>query len=239
MLKKIFVLVLLLHAPYVHSKLIKATQAVWPPYIFEQQNSGLAVEIVTEAYLSQNYHLKLEVKPWLRSLKEVRNKQQDILVSIWWSDDRTELLDYSVPYLMVQLKFIVLKENAFEYEDFSSLSGMKVGIIQDYGYGEEFNASSNFTRVVAEDLSTNIKKLKAKRVHAIIADERAAIHTIRQLELNQDDFYFVHKSLMIKPVHLAIAKDHPDKQKLMVKFMIGLHQLKQSGRYDQLLEKYR
>lgn len=217
---------------------VNATQAVWPPYVFNSVNSGLAIEIVKEAYATQGYDLTMEIKPWLRSLKEVRNKQKDVLVSIWWSDDRTEKLDFSVPYLLVQLKFVVLKENAFEYDDFSSLSGMKVGVIEDYGYGEAFNQSDAFTRVVAEDLETNIRKLRAKRIDAIIADERATLHTMKQLGFNTEDFYFVDKSLMIKPVHLAVAKDHPEKQKLMVKFMIGLHVLKKSGRYDALLEKY-
>ncbi|RTZ15622.1 transporter substrate-binding domain-containing protein [Vibrio aquaticus] len=221
------------------AKNVDATQAVWPPYVFDSVNSGLAIEIVQEAYATQGYDLTMEIKPWLRSLKEVRNKQKDVLVSIWWSDDRTEKLDFSVPYLLVQLKFVVLKENAFEYKDFTSLSGMKVGVIEDYGYGEAFNQSDAFTRIVAEDLETNVRKLRAKRIDAIIADERATLHTMKQLGLDIQDFYFVDKSLMIKPVHLAVAKDHPDKQKLMVKFMIGLHTLKQNGRYDALLEKYR
>jgi len=218
---------------------VNATQAVWPPYVFSTVNSGLATEIVTEAYATQGYQVEMEIKPWLRSLKEVRNQQKDLLISIWWSDDRTDKLDLSVPYLLVQLKFVVLKENSFEYQNFDSLQGMKVGIIEDYGYGDEFNQSTAFKRVAADDLETNIRKLRARRIDALIADERATLHTIRKLGFEPDDFYFVHKSLMIKPVHLAIAKDHPNKQKLLVKFMIGLHELKQSGRYDQLLDKYK
>ncbi|MEH0689560.1 transporter substrate-binding domain-containing protein [Vibrio cholerae] len=232
-------LLLLSTALWASPPVIRATQAQWPPYVFERVNSGLAIEIVQEAFATQGYDIDLEILPWLRSLKEVRNSKKDMLVSLWWSDDRTEELEFSVPYLMVHLKFIVLKENAFEYRDFTSLEGMTVGIIEDYGYGEHFNESTYFTRVVASDLATNLRKLRAKRVDAIIADERAAIHTMKEIGLDSDHFYFVDKSLMIKPVHLAIAKDHPEKNTLMVRFMIGLHQLKQSGRYDELIMKYR
>ncbi|MGF1696155.1 transporter substrate-binding domain-containing protein [Vibrio kyushuensis] len=220
-------------------RVIHATQATWPPYVFDNRNSGLAVDIVQAAYSAQNYHVELEVKPWLRALKEVNKKQKDVLIALWWSDSRTGLLAYSVPYLMVHLKFIVLKENAFNYSDFSSLTGMKIGVIEDHGYGSKFNQSTYFDRLVEPDLETNIRKLKAKRIDAILADERAFNYTIRKLGLKNNDFHFVHRSLMIKPIHLAISENHPNKDKLLVQFMIGLHTIKENGMYDRLLEKYR
>lgn len=222
-----------------NNTLIQATQATWPPYVFANENSGLAVEIVKAAYRTQGYQLEFETKPWLRALKEVKNQQKDAMVSIWWSDSRTDSLHFSVPYLTVHLKFIVLKENRFDYQNYESLKGMTVGVIEDYGYGEAFNSSAYFTREVGSDLATNIRKLKAKRVDAIIADERATMHTIRKLGIDPDLFYFVDRSLMIKPVYLAVSKNHPNKQKLLVKFMIGLHQIKQSGEYDRLIEQYK
>ncbi|MGF1753750.1 transporter substrate-binding domain-containing protein [Vibrio makurazakiensis] len=222
-----------------NDKLIHATQATWPPYVFGNANSGLAIDIVSAAYRSQGYSLELEIKPWLRSLKEVKHLQKDAMVSVWWSNNRTDSLAFSVPYLMVHLKFIVLRDNKFEYRDFESLKGMTVGVIEEYGYGKDFNNSKYFSREVGSDLATNIRKLRAKRIDAIIADERAAIHTIHKLGLDPDLFYFVDRSLMIKPVYLAVAKDHPNKHTLLVQFMIGLHHIKKSGEYDQLLEQYK
>ncbi|MCK6262879.1 transporter substrate-binding domain-containing protein [Vibrio sp. ZSDE26] len=220
------------------NKVIFATQAIWPPYVFNNPNSGLAVDIVKAAYESQGYHLDLQVKPWLRALKEVNTKHKDALISIWWADSRTENLAFSVPYLLVQLKFIVLKENKFHYSGLSSLNGMKVGVIEDHGYDTEFTQSTDFRRIAEPNLETNIRKLKAKRVDTILADERAARYTIKTLGLDIDDFHFVDLSLIIKPIHLAISKQHPDKDRLLVTFMIGLHTIKQNGIYDSLLEKY-
>jgi len=221
-----------------HANNLSATQGSWPPYVFTDGQSGLSFDIVKAAFQSQGYDIDLTVKPWLRSLKEVKLGSQDILVAAWWSRDRLQTLSFSTPYLMVELQLITLKDASFDYENLSSLEGKKIGFIRNYAYGEEYYASAHFERVYSSDLLTNIKKLKAKRVDVIFADKRATKFLMKREGINIEDFHFIESSSVIKPIHMAVSVHHPDRHMIMLNFLKGIHTIKTNGTYDEILLKY-
>lgn len=118
---------------------------------------GVSVEIITEAFKSQGHDVDFKIMPWTRALNEVKGGRVDVLVATWFTNERTSYLNYSEPYLENSLKFIKRKGDGFEYNGMDSLSGKTVGIIRNYGYGDDFLGASNFKKPEANDLVANAK----------------------------------------------------------------------------------
>ncbi|WP_255561854.1 transporter substrate-binding domain-containing protein [Zooshikella harenae] len=139
---------------------ITAAGDPWPPFLSpDLPDQGLSVAIVTEAFKREGYDLSMNFVPWARAIDGVKKGSYDILVSTWWTEERTKFLLYSDPYLENQIKFIKRKGDNFEYNGLASLDGKKVGIVRGYGYGDDFMNATNFTHHETSNLIKNLKNL--------------------------------------------------------------------------------
>ncbi|WP_428813184.1 transporter substrate-binding domain-containing protein [Vibrio makurazakiensis] len=221
------------------SMTITAAQDPWPPFVNKGKGDvGISVEIVTEALASQGHQVQFKIMPWTRALNEVKSGKVDILVATWFTDERTSFLNYSDPYLENSLKFIKRAGDNFEYSDFNSLNGKSVGIIRNYGYGSDFLGASNFKKPEANDLISNVKKLKAKRIDLTLEDELVAKATISGAGMNLSDFAFTNNALSVNPIHVTSGLSNPKNAEIIEAFNKGLAEIKSNGKLESILAKY-
>lgn len=221
------------------SMTITAAQDPWPPFVNKGKgDAGISVEIVTEALASQGHQVQFKIMPWTRALNEVKGGKVDILVATWFTEERTSFLKYSDSYLENSLKFIKRSGDGFEYNGFSSLDGKSVGIIRNYGYGSEFLAATNFKKPEANDLISNVKKLKAKRIDLTLEDELVAKATISGAGMNVSDFAFTNSALSVNPIHVTSGLANPKHAEIIDAFNKGLAEIKANGTFDKILAKY-
>jgi polar amino acid transport system substrate-binding protein len=223
----------------VNSAVITAAQDPWAPFVQKDNaNPGVSVEIITEAFKSQGHTVDFKIMPWTRALNEVKSGKVDVLVATWFTNERTSFLKYSDPYLENSLKFIMRKGEGFEYNGLDSLSGKTVGIIRNYGYGDEFLAATNFKKPEANDLIANAKKLTAKRVDLTLEDELVAKSTLSGAGMNLDDFEFTNNALSVNPLHVTSGLANPNHAEYIEAFNKGLVEIKANGTFDKILAKY-
>jgi len=222
-----------------HAKVIWAIQDEWPPYIIDsQEDKGIAHEIVSAAFSVQGYQLKHTIKPWSRALREVSTQRYDIALTVWKSSERLEYLYFSEPYLINSLVFVTLNGNSFDYHGLKSLVGKRIGVLRGYAYDDAFMSSNEFDRLDADDIATNIKKLKVGRIDALIVDKIFFHWFIKNNDLNMDDFELVKQPLSENPLYIAISREHPRKERIISAFNAGLKSLQESGRISVLIEQY-
>ena len=161
-----------------------------------------------------------------------------MLVATWFTNERTSYLNYSEPYLENSLKFIKRKGDGFEYNGMDSLSGKTVGIIRNYGYGDDFLGASNFKKPEANDLVANAKKLMAKRIDLTLEDELVAKSTLSGAGMNLDDFEFTSNALSVNPLHVTSGLANPNNAEYIDAFNKGLAEIKSNGTFDKILAKY-
>ncbi|EEX94857.1 putative amino acid ABC transporter, periplasmic amino acid-binding protein [Vibrio orientalis CIP 102891 = ATCC 33934] len=223
----------------VNSAVITAAQDPWAPFVQKDKaNPGVSVEIITEAFKSQGHSVDFKIMPWTRALNEVKSGKVDVLVATWFTNERTSFLKYSDPYLENSLKFIMRKGEGFEYNGLDSLSGKTVGIIRNYGYGDEFLSATNFKKPEANDLIANAKKLTAKRVDLTLEDELVAKSTLSAAGMNLDDFDFTNNALSVNPLHVTSGLANPNHAEYIEAFNKGLVEIKANGTFDKILAKY-
>lgn len=218
---------------------ITAAQDPWAPFVQKDSvNPGISVEIITEAFKSQGHTVDFKIMPWTRALNEVKSGKVDLLVATWLTSERTSYLKYSEPYLENSLKFIMRKGYGFEYSGMASLSGKNVGIVRNYGYGDEFLAATNFKKPEASDLVSNAKKLLAKRIDLTLEDELVAKSTLSGAGMDLADFDFSSTALSVNPLHVTVGLSNPNHDAYIAAFNKGLAEIKANGTFDNILAKY-
>lgn len=218
---------------------ITAAQDPWPPFVQQDQmNKGISVEIVTEAFKTQGYDVDFKIMPWTRALNDVREGRVDVLVATWFTQERTAYLNYSTPYLENSLKFIKRKGDGFEYQGLDSLSGKNVGIVRNYGYGDDFLNATNFNKPEANDLISNAKKLLANRIDLTLEDELVAKSMLSGAGMNLDDFEFSQNAISNNPLHVTAGLANARNAEIIDAFNRGLNEIKANGTFDNILRKY-
>ncbi len=237
--KLLFVVTTLLLSFLSHAATIIAAQDPWAPFVQQNNaNPGISVEIVIEAFKTQGHDVDFKIMPWTRALNEVKDGRVDVLVATWFTQERTSYLNYSQPYLENSLKFIKRSGDGFEYNGMDSLSGKNVGIIRNYGYGDEFLKATNFNKPEANDLVANAKKLLAKRIDLTLEDELVAKATLSGAGMNLSDFDFTNNALSVNPLHVTSGLANAKNGEIIEAFNKGLAEIKANGTFDKILMKY-
>ncbi|EOE4737188.1 transporter substrate-binding domain-containing protein [Vibrio vulnificus] len=237
--KLLFVVTTLLLSFLSYAATITAAQDPWAPFVQQNNaNPGISVEIVIEAFKTQGHDVDFKIMPWTRALNEVKDGRVDVLVATWFTQERTSYLNYSQPYLENSLKFIKRSGDGFEYNGMDSLSGKNVGIIRNYGYGDEFLKATNFNKPEANDLVANAKKLLAKRIDLTLEDELVAKATLSGAGMNLSDFDFTNNALSVNPLHVTSGLANAKNGEIIEAFNKGLAEIKANGTFDKILMKY-
>ncbi|MDE1462226.1 substrate-binding periplasmic protein [Spartinivicinus poritis] len=241
MMKTLMLIWLCVFSSICNAAKIVGTGVVWPPFFIQNDSGqGIAVEIVTEALKREGYELEMKFLPWARAVDGVKKGSYDALVGVWWTEKRTKFLSFSDHYLENSIKFIKLKDDDFEYNGLSSLDKKKVGIVRDYGYGDEFLSAKNFNKPIASSIMKNLKKLVAKRIDLTLGDEIVT----RALIANQEDTTLIEKiaftenALSINKLHFGVGLVKPNHKTIIDKFNSGLKKIKSDGTFNKLMMKY-
>lgn len=212
----------------------------WPPFVDpDSPGQGISIEIVRAAFEVEGYDVKLEIMPWARAEEGVKIGQYDILPNVWYTDTRSEYLLYGDAYAANEVKFITLKGDSFNYNGLESLKGKTVGVVRDYGYGDEFSNSTLFTREESDEFIQNIDKLIAKRIDLALEDQIVGSSVMNKKDPSLlDQVEFTKTGLGSNPLHIASGKSNPRSQEIIDAYNKGLETIKGNGVYDGIMAKY-
>jgi polar amino acid transport system substrate-binding protein len=236
-----FMILSVINCPAEEKTLVAAADP-WPPFVDKNNpTDGLALEIIRAAYATQGYAVKMEYVPWARAENGVKEGKFDILPDTWMTEKRKAYLFYSEPYAFNKVKFIKAKGDPFEFNGLASLEGKTIGIVRDYGYGDEFLSATNFRREEVVNIIANIKKLTAdtKRIDLTLEDEIVArsVIVMENPEL-LEKIEFTQNSLSENALHVTSGLENPRHKEIIDAFNKGLAEIKANGTYARTLANY-
>lgn len=219
--------------------MITAEGDPWPPFLDpDHPAQGVATELVTAAFASQGYELKLTFRPWARAIANVKSGAADVLIGTWWTQERTSFLAYSEPYIRNEIKFIKRREDTFEYQGLESLKDKTVGTVRGYGYGDDFNAARFFTKEETPALLSSIRKVIAGRIDLSLEDELVARSLITKEDPKLlDQIAFTQNALSSQTLHVSSGLKNPRHKELIDAFNKGLTNIKTNGTYDAIMRR--
>jgi polar amino acid transport system substrate-binding protein len=213
-----------------------------PPYLYENDNRGIELEIIRAAFKSQGINLApYDNIHYVRASKLLKRKRIDAVVSNLnnqsYKNESTEIFD-STSTLSYMDCAISLAGKKFDYKNMSTFEkntiwafksakevlgpDFKKAVLQNPNYTENYEQKNM------------IHMLVKKRVDIVISDRNIFSKTMLDSIGNKPHLFQFKKLIPKTPRNL---KFH-DKT-LRDKFNKGLKQIKKNGTYNEIIKKYK
>jgi len=217
----------------------------WCPHICPSgKQEGFLVDIVKAIYPEADYQLNIQIFPWSRAIKLVREGSFHGLLA----PTKDEAPDLFYPALAIgqqQMCFFVERNNSWRYHGPESLKGISVGMATDTSieelnqykdkHPEQFQLQPYLNRFVKQ----NAKKIAMGRIDTFVFTRQTTYYELR--ELNMLDEYSLAGCVSQADVFLAFTqvKQHaPDVNRWATEFDDRMIKLEQSGELQMILDRY-
>ncbi len=181
-----------------------------PPIVWEEQRklTGVATELVDTIFteLSLSYTIRV-IENWQKVQSEARAGNIDLIVSAYRSDERSQYLNFSEPYLAQPTVVVVEKGREFRLVDWSSLKGKKGVSNIGESYGQELDLFiKEHLDVGYYQLERAIQLLNLGEADYLIIDLYTALAYARLLQ-GEDSVTILEPPLTVQDFHLGLQKD--------------------------------
>ncbi|WP_432459577.1 substrate-binding periplasmic protein [Agarivorans sp. QJM3NY_25] len=214
----------------------------WEPYLsVNLKHGGVASHIVSEAFKLQGIEVHYQFFPWKRAylLAELGEVDGSLIWS--YNDNRAQQFLYSADFVIEGTSvFFHLKNFAFDWHKPQDLYGVKFGGAAGYKYQllEKLERQKLITIDRSKSDRSNFARLLRGYIQVFQLDKAAGYYLLQQYFNPNEIAQITHhpKSVTSDRYYLIISKQTPNAQQLIAKFNRGLSQLKQSGRYQHMLQ---
>jgi polar amino acid transport system substrate-binding protein len=152
------------------------TSLEWPPYTGGSlKNMGASAAVVTEAFKSMGYELKIEFFPWDRAVA-LANSDQRVMGYFpeYYSALNSKAFIYSDPIGSGPLGFVERRDAPIKWSTLDDLKGLTIGVVDGYLNTEQFDsmvAAKQLKVDAAQNDATNLVKVANRRFPAAVIDQ--------------------------------------------------------------------
>lgn len=216
---------------------LKLASDIWPPFTNVEDEKSISFDIVKEALNGVEVEVAFEILEFEDVLGGIEKKKFDGSAALWYSKDREKQLVYSEAYLQNQLILVGRKGSVVNATSFKELDGSKIGVVENYAYGNKMYDSADIELIYGKSDQKNLEHLLTKKVDYILVDA-LLIQYLLKYQLNDvSEFLEIGASPMItKSLHFALSKDFPNAKDIINKFNQEIDRMIVDGTYHQLLD---
>ena len=223
------------------SETIRITNGEWQPFLSKDvPHYGFASHIVTEAFALVGVEVEYGFFPWSRAMKLAREGMWDGTAVWGTSEERLQQFHFSDAVVPTTYVFFHLKTTPFDWDDYDDLGDLKIGGTVEYSYSDAFKAAEAagiFRTIRGRSDEVSLKNLLKGRIDVFPGEVMVTYEQIRDTFSEQEAALFTHhaKPIVDKPLFVLLNKGVPGNEHMRDLFNEGLKQLKESGRYDQII----
>ena len=207
-----------------------------PPYNIAEDNSGMEYEIVKEALQNKGYEIQPKYVPLSRVKAEIADKTVDGAFPIMKESGARAF--YSVPHMIYENVAVSLQKNHFGMKSIQALRDRSVVAFQDATryLGKDFGAMAGtnprYREITHQELQINL--LYSGHCEIIVMDKNIFHyyrHRNQQVDIRQP--VTIDRLFIPSPYSVAFLEE-----KTCDDFNDALKQLRESGRYHEIIVKY-
>jgi polar amino acid transport system substrate-binding protein len=223
----------------------------WCPYNCDPASDrpGYMIEIAKKAFRRHGIKVKYSNMPWTRAIEETRMFKHTAIVGASHKDAE----DFVFPKASqgwMENTFYVKKDNKWYYSGEPALAKISLGAVADYSYGNPLDDyigknknDLQLVQLVSGDnaLDTNIKKLLAGRIDALVEDEHVMTYYLAQRSEAIRAQLKTAGSLPITEqnnLYIAFSPQAPDAQKYADILTKETEKMRKSGELKKILDRY-
>ncbi len=207
-------------------------------YIYREKPMGFEYELARAFSNYLGVRLRIETKNWQDMFKAVNTGQGDfIAASLTITSRRDKEVNFSIPYMNVQQQLITHRHNR-GIDDYKDLRDKAVHVREGTTYQqrlEELNANKdlNIKIVLHKDMPTEelIRLVANKKIKFTVADSNIAL-------INRRYYPNIHIAFPLAEEQALGWAVQEEDDELLEKINSFLRQIKKSGLYGKIYEKY-
>ncbi|MEP1213488.1 MAG: transporter substrate-binding domain-containing protein [Marinobacter sp.] len=218
---------------------VRLTSGHWPPYMeYNPPHFGVISRIVTLAFAKQDTPVTYGFFPWSRALMLAEKGLWDGSVAWTCRPEMIRSFFFSDPIVAHHYVLFHRTSMDFDWGRVVDLESYRIGLTQDYNYGETFEEAVAAGTINAEKTTSdiaNFRKLAAGRIDLFPMEPAVGIKMLRELGL-EDKITFHSTPLQSDYLYLILSRRVPDNERYLKEFNNGLSELRESGRLESLID---
>lgn len=217
---------------------VRLTNGHWPPYMEKAPpHFGVISHIVTLAFAKQDIPVTYGFYPWSRAGMLAKKGRWD--GSVAWTCRRELLKHFHFSAPIVAHNYVLFHRTNmdFDWNEVKDLESYRVGLTQDYNYGEEFEeavAAGTISADITTSDESNFRKLAAGRIDLFPMEPAVGMGMLKELNLS-DKITFHTTPLQSDYLYLVLSRRVPESERYLKEFNEGLSKLRESGRLEKLI----
>ncbi len=210
---------------------------IWPPFTNIEGEKRIALDIVNVALERISIDNNIVIENFQDVMLGIESGKYSGSSALWYSEDRANDLLFSEPYLFNQLVLVGRKGSDVGAISFNDLGEVKIGVVENYSYGEELNQNQKIDFVKGPSDQKNLEALLSKKVDFILVDDLLIQYLLKYQINDVSEFLEIGKSpLIIRSLHFAISKNIEDSPEIINSFNTEISEMISDGSYHEILE---
>jgi len=216
---------------------LKLSSDVWPPFTDVENEKSIALDIVEEALESLNITSNFEIIDFGSVMDGIKSGEADGSAALWKDESREKFMAFSDPYLQNQLILVGRKGSNVAVSSIAELENKRIGVVENYAYGEELKEGKNNEIVTGTSDQQNLERLISEEIDYFLVDALLIQYMLKYQLNDVREFLEIGETpLIVKTLHLAIRKDIPGTDQILAKFNEAIVTMMADGSYNEILE---
>lgn len=213
----------------------------YPPYIVHRDGAltGLYVEIIRQAFATQNITPQITLKPWSKAYQASSTGKVDGTFSWFYSTQRASKHLYTAPLHKESMVWVHHQATPFNWETASDIQGYALLAVKGYTLTTQLEGWKSKGLIALSLVDTSDKALSylVERKAALYLENRDHIDYLLQQNPAMPISY--HPRAYTEQESYLLFSKKISKSKLLVKmFNQGLTQIKNTGQYNKLVTQW-
>ncbi|MDA3809789.1 MAG: transporter substrate-binding domain-containing protein [Spirochaetaceae bacterium] len=214
----------------------------WEPLKYETAPFGVLAQITKEAFALEDIDVDFQIAPWKRGYDYVLTGQWHGIVGWNRTAEREKLFYVSSPVLLEDVVFFHRKDLKLEWQTVEDLKGLSAGAIAGYNYGSEFQRAIE-SGIIKKEITSNeelsIKMLQNKRFDIWPCEVDVGLFLIKKYLPPEaaSQITYSQNPIQISDLCLLLSRKKPENAAYLIRFERGLKTLKETGRYEDIIEE--
>ena len=206
---------------------------------------GFMVDLARAIFTNAGYGVEYRLMPWSRALREARSGAVDGVLGAFASD-APDFVFPEAPLLVISASDLFARSDFdWTFRGIPSLAEVRLGAIQNYGYGDDLNAylldpaNKGAVDVIhgQRAIERNLAKLLAGRIDVVVETRGVFLHAARKIDA-VDRVKFVGQVGAPENCTVAFSPSSSNSAALAKIFSDGVAAMRRSGALHALLESY-
>jgi len=231
------VLLLFTFSSFAQTKEFTLASDVWPPFTDVEENKSIALDLVKEALNRMDIRTNYEILKWSEVIEGINNGTFAGSAAMWLGDDREEKYTFSNSYLQNQLILVGKKGSDVSAASFAELEGKRIGIVEDYAYGEELFTDHDLSLVKGKNDQHNLERLLSDQVDYMLVDALLIQYLLKYQVNDVSEYLSIGESpIIVKSLHFGLRRDFPESATIIEGFNTEIAGMISDGTYNRILE---